>query len=108
MAMTLWAGWNSLSVEKSCGTNPDTKESFIIFAHASREKVFAYEPYMLISQVITKEGEEGFSEDEIFSIEEIRYTDKEKCGGYGPVSIKMKTGEIRTVDFTGIEGSLFL
>ena len=108
MAMTVWGGWNSLSVEKSCGTNPDTKESFIIFAHASREKVFGYEPYILISQVITKEGEKGFSEDEIFSIEEIRYTDKEKCGGYGPVSIKMKTGEIRTVDFTGIEGSLSL
>ena len=108
MAMTVWGGWNDLSVEKSSGTNPDTKESFIIFAHAHREKIFAYEPYILISQVITREGEEGFSDDEVFSIAEIRYTDKDCCGGYGPVRLKLKTGETREVDFSCIEGKLYL
>ena len=80
----------------------------LVFAHASREKLFAYEPYILISQVITKEGDEGFTDDEIFSIADIGYTDKEECGGYGPVSIKMKKGESYTVDFYGIEGNLLL
>lgn len=108
MAMTVFAGWDDLKVEKSKGTNPDTSESFIVFAHAFREKLFAYEPYILISQVITKEGDEGFTDDEIFSIADIGYTDKEECGGYGPVSIKMKKGESYTVDFCGIEGNLLL
>ena len=108
MAMTVWGGWNDLSAEKSCGTNPDTSVSFIIFAHASRERIFAYEPYVLISQVITKEGDEGFTDDEIFSIDEIQYTDSECCGGYGPVTIRMKNGKSYAVDFSGIEGSLMM
>lgn len=108
MAMTVFGGWNDLSVERSSGTNPDTAESFIIFAHASRKKVFSYDPYILISQVITREGEDGFCEDDVFSIDEISYTDKGQCGGYGPVSIKMRTGEIRLIDFSGIEGKLML
>ena len=108
MAMTVYSGWGDLSVQKSTCTNPDTKESFVIFAHALREKVFAYEPYILISQVITKEGDEGFSEDEIFSIAEIKYKDKEQCGGYGPVEIKLKSGDEKVVDFSLIEGRLSL
>ena len=106
MAMTIWGGWNDLSVEKSHGTSADTGESFIIFAHASREKVFSYDPYILISQVITKEGVEGFSDDEIFSIAGISYTDVQQCGGFGPVSIRMKNGREYEVDFAGIEGKL--
>ena len=106
MAMTIWGGWNDLSIEKSHGTSADTEESFIIFAHASREKVFSYDPYILISQVITKEGDEGFSDDEVFSIAGISYTDAQQCGGFGPVSIRMKNGREYEVDFAGIEGKL--
>lgn len=106
MAMTIWGGWNDLSVDKSHGTSADTGESFIIFAHASREKVFSYDPYILISQVITKEGDEGFCDDEVFSIAGISYTDSQNCGGFGPVSIRMKNGREYEVDFTGIEGKL--
>lgn len=105
MAMTVSGGWDDLSVERSSGTNPDTAESYIIFAHASRKKVFSYDPYILISQVITKEGEEGFTEDDVFSIDEISYTDKEQCGGYGPVSIKMRTGEIPVLISAESKGS---
>ena len=105
MAMTVFGGWDDLSVERSSGTNPDTAESFIIFAHASRKKVFSYDPYILISQVITREGEDGFGEDDVFSIDEISYTDKEQCGGYGPVSIKMRTGEIPVLISAESKGS---
>ena len=108
MAMTIFGGWDELKVEKSSGTNPDTSESFIIFAHASRERLFAYEPYVLISQVITKEGDVDFTDDEIFSIEKIDYTDKERCGGYGPVTISLKNGKIYTVDFNGMDGNLMV
>ena len=109
MAMTIFGnGWDGLSVERSSGTNPDTAESFIIFAHASRQKVFGYDPYILISQVITKEGDEGFDPDEIFSIGNISYSDKERCGGYGPVTIDMKSGQSYSIDFSKIEGTLLL
>ncbi len=109
MAMTIFGnGWDGLSVERSSGTNPDTAESFIIFAHASRQKVFGYDPYILISQVITKERDEGFDPDEIFSIGNISYSDKERCGGYGPVTIDMKSGQSYSIDFSKIEGTLLL
>ena len=106
MAMTIFSGWNDLSVEKSTGTNPDTAESFIIFAHASRKRIFAYEPYILISQILTKDGDEGFADDEVFSIASIDFCDKEKCGGYGPVAIHMNNGKRYIIDFNGIEGRL--
>ena len=108
MAMTVFGGWDDQFVEKSSGTNPDTQESYIIFSHAARERVFSYDPYILISQVITKEGDEGFEEDEVFSIDKIRYSDNEKCGGYGPVSITMKNGTRYSIDFSGIDGRLML
>ena len=107
MAMTIFSGWSELFVEKCHGTDPDTEESFVIFAHTAREKIFAYEPYILISQVLTKDGED-FTDDEIFSIASIDFSDREGCGGYGPVEIHMKTGVSRTIDFSGIEGHLLI
>ncbi len=63
---------------------------------------------MLISQVITKESHEEFGEEEIFPIAEVLYTDPEGCGSHGPVTLKMKDGSVRTVDFAEIEGKLML
>ena len=40
----------------------------------------------------------------IFPIERIEYTDPQGCGGYGPVKIQLKSGEVRVIDFYGIEG----
>ena len=58
--------------------------------------------------MITKEGDEGFDPDEIFSIGNISYSDREECGGYGPVTIDMKSGQSYSIDFSEIEGSLQL
>ena len=71
-----------------------------------QEKKYGYQPYVLISQVITKESLEDFTDDEIFPIEKVHYTDTKKCGGYGPVTITLKDGTTRTIDFEGIEGQL--
>lgn len=106
MAMTIFAGWEDLSVTESEKTNPDSDKSYIITAKMKREKLYGYEPFVLISQVITRESFEEFTEDEIFSIKEIAYADKEQCGGYGPVIITMKDGRVMTVDYLGIEGHL--
>ncbi len=62
----------------------------------------------MVSQVITKESLEDFTEDEIFPIETIAYTDKEKCGGYGPVTIILQDGNKKVIEFEGIEGNLVL
>lgn len=108
LAMTLYDGWDAIDVMHSEGTNPDSRRSIVIYGTLKRMKQYGYEPYILISQVITKESLEDFSEEEIFPISSVLYTDKEQCGGYGPVSIVLKNGEKRTVSFEGIEGGLQL
>ena len=109
MAMTIYDGWEELSLVHSTGTNPDSEKSIVLYAAMTRKKQYnGLEPYVLISQVITKESHEDFTEDEIFPIEEVIYTDKDACGSYGPVTIQMKDGSVKTVEFEGIEGGLML
>ena len=106
LAMTIFDGWDSLEIQRSTGTNPDSDQSIVLVAKTRREKLYGYEKYCLISQVITKESHEDFSEEELFPIREIQYTDKENCGGYGPIRIHLISGSIRTVDYTAMEGRL--
>ncbi|MDE5823193.1 MAG: hypothetical protein K2H91_00690, partial [Lachnospiraceae bacterium] len=67
-----------------------------------------YEQAILVSQVITKEDLTDFTNDELFPIQKITYTDPQSKGGYGPVTVTHKDGMIRTIDFDGIEGQLML
>ena len=108
MAMTVYDGWKELSLVYSVGTNPESERSIIIYAATDRQEQYGYENYILISQVITQESHEDFTEEELFPIKEIVYTDAENCGGYGPVVIRMKDGSERTIDFDGIEGKMSL
>ena len=108
MAMTIYDGWDEISVIHSTGTNPDSENSIVIFGKLTRKKQYGYEPYIMISQVITKESLEDFSDEEIFPIKAVEYTDAQKCGGYGPVNVIMKDGSMRTADFEKIEGNLQL
>ncbi len=108
LAMTIYDGWDSLDLIHSEGTNPDSDKSIVIYGKTSRNKLYGYEQFVLISQVITKESLEDFTEDELFPIKEIVYTDKEKRGGYGPVDIILKNGNTKTIDYEGIEGNLQL
>ena len=106
--MTIYDGWDDIDVIFSKGTNPDSKESVIVYAKTARHKQYGYEPFLLISQVITKESLEDFTDDELFPVSEIIYTDKEKKGGYGPTEIVMKNGTKKTIVFEGMEGNLQL
>lgn len=108
LAMTIYDGWDGLDVIHSRGTNPDSERSMVVYAFLSRKKQYGYEPYVLISQVITKESLEDFSEEELFPISSVTYTDVKQCGGYGPVTIALKNGETRVIEFEGIEGNLQL
>lgn len=108
LAMTVYDGWDEISFVRSQGTNPDSENSIVVYGKRTRQKQYGYEPYIMISQVITKESLEDFAEEEIFPIRSVEYSDKEKCGGYGPVMIRLKSGTRRTIDFDRIEGNLQL
>ena len=108
LAMTIYDGWDELDMVHSTGTNPDSEKSIIVYARTSRKKQYGYENFILISQVITKESHADFEADELFPIESIVYTDKEQCGGYGPVTINLKNGTKREISFDGMEGCLQL
>lgn len=108
LAMTIYDGWDEIFCMHSTGTNPDSEKSYVVYASLSRKKQYGYEPYVLISQVITRESWEDFTEEELFPIGEVRYTDPQGCGGYGPVVIVLKDGTEKTVEFEGIEGNLQL
>jgi hypothetical protein len=108
LAMTIYDGWDEINFLHSIGTNPDSEKSIVVYGKLTREKKYGYEPYVLISQVITKESLEDFTEEEIFPIQSIVYTDKEKYGGFGPVHIIMKDKSEKVIDFLGMEGNLQL
>lgn len=109
LAMTVYDGWDGLRVRKSVNTNPDSEKSLIVYGVAKREKQYgSNETYMLISQVITKESEEDFTEEEVFPVQDICYSDQMGTGGYGTVSILMKNGEEKKICFENMEGSLLL
>lgn len=107
--MTIYDGWEEISLLHSRGTNPDSDHSIVVYASMSRRKQYGgFEPYVLISQVITREDWEEFSEDDLFPVKEVLYTDPEGCGSYGPVTVRLKDGSEKTVDYEGMEGRLML
>ena len=81
----------------------------MVFASMERRQHYGgFEPYVLISQVLTKESWEDFTQEELFPIGQVLYTDPEGTGSFGPVTLKMKDGSARTIDFEGMEGRLSL
>ncbi|MGB4660690.1 MAG: hypothetical protein WBI07_16065, partial [Mobilitalea sp.] len=109
LAMTIYDGWETIDLENSIGTNPDSDQSIILYARTeSRKQYGAYEPYVLISQVITKENHTDFLEEEIFPVRTISYEDTSSTGAYGDIVIELKTGKTKIINFEGIEASLLL
>lgn len=108
LAMTIYHGWDRIDFLRSKGTNPDSERSIIVYASTARHTHYENGPYVLISQVITKESLEDFQMDEIFPIRQVDYTDPEGWGGYGPVTLNFCDGHRCMVDFGGIEGALQL
>ena len=109
MAMTVYDGWDELGYVHSTDTNPDSKKSLVIYASAEKKKQYGgNESYVMISQTITKESLEDFTDEEIFPIASIAYTDEMSCGCFGPVKIILKSGVEKVIGFDGIEGMLMI
>lgn len=107
LAFTVFAGFSEIGCLKSRGTNPDSEQSLVPFAWGTlRRQYDGCEPYVFVSQTLTKESHEDFSEDEIFSVEKIAYTDAAGCGTYGPVVLYMRDGSEKRIDYNGMEGRL--
>jgi hypothetical protein len=112
LAMTVYDGWEGLSIARGEGLNPDSGKSVVVYAKALRRKQYGNGPYIMVSQVITKESREpggtveDFSEREIFPISQIGYEDRERAGGHGTVTVYLTDGGSKRVDFSGIEGNL--
>lgn len=109
LAMTIYDGWDFIDLVNSTGSNPDSEKSIVVYAGARRNKQYGgHEKYIMISQVLTKESHEDFTEDELFPLKSISYTDAQQCGCFGPVRLEFKNGTVKTVDYTELEGKLSL
>ena len=107
--MTIYDGWDMLELIRSTGTNPDSEHSIVVYGVTERKKQYgAYEFYTMISQVITKENHEDFTEEELFPIKEIRYGDSSGTGAYGTVTVCMKDGTEKHINFEELEAGLSL
>lgn len=106
LAMTVYDGWERLDIRHSQGTNPDSERSIIVYGATARRELYRNSPYILISQVITRESREDFTADEIFPIRSITYSDPRNWGSFGPIVLAMKNGQQHVVDFGGLEGCL--
>lgn len=109
LAMTIWDGWQEIRMVHSRGTNPDSEASVVAYAVGELTKQYdASEPYLFLSQVITREDGEDFTEEDLFPIVRIEYTDQGKTGAYGPVRIFLRNGAQYMINYNGIEGRLLL
>ena len=107
MVQTLYDGWDTIGILYSRGSNPDSEKSIVLYLRAESRNLYdARQPYVLISQLITKESHEDFTQEEIFPIKEVIYADPFGTGATGPVRILLKNGEERIVDYDGLEGRL--
>ncbi len=112
MAMTCYRGWENMDLVHSTGTNPDSRDSIVVYASmTSRKQYGSSEPYLLISQVITAEtpvrnGEKCvFTDEELFPVREIIYEDVPRTGAYGTTTICLKNGDVKKINFEGLEAA---
>ena len=104
MAMTIYDGFDSIDIKKSTATNPDSTNSIIIYATGLRKKLYGgFAKKILISQVITKEDHTDFTDEDLFAITDIKYTDQKNCGAYGDIILTLNDGSTKTINFNGIE-----
>lgn len=109
LAMTIYDGWQSIDYLTSTGTNPDSENSIVVYTKTQFLKQYGGgEPYVMISQVLTRESHEDFTQEELFPIQEIQYEDPMRNGSFGTITLVWKDGTLRKVDFEGIEGRLLL
>ncbi len=108
LAFTVY-GPAELGYVKSKDTNPDSQDSLIAYAKWTFAKQYGGdEPYLMISQTLTREDHEDFTDEELFPIALMKYTDPGQTGAYGKIESVLKDGTRRIIDFDQIEARLSL
>lgn len=105
-AMVAYSGFDELKWERRYGMNAVTEESVLIYGISQRTRYYEYSPYLMISAVLTKRDDSEWTDDELFPAAEIAMEDLQRCGGYGPVRIRLKDGAEYEVSYEGMEGTL--
>ena len=108
LALVTYTAWESVETKERRGVNPAAENSILAYGKLRREKMYGYEPYVMISAVLSRNDDGEWEEDELFPVREITFTDEEQCGGYGPVTLLMKDGRTVVVDYEGLEGHLMI
>ena len=108
VALTIYGGFENIAEKERTGVNPAAERSRLLYGVSRRDGWYAYRPYVMVSAVLTKRGGESWTDEELFPICSIAYTDPEGCGGYGPVTLCLKDGRTVTVDYEGMEGRLMI
>lgn len=106
VAMVTYMGFEEIDMESRKEVNPVTESSRLVYGISRKQKYYEYSPYLMISGILTKQDGSGWTDDELFPVQEIQTTDPRQCGGYGPVRILLKDGKEYVVDYEGIEGRL--
>lgn len=109
MAMTIYDGWESLSVVPSHDTNPDSVESIVLVGKTEYKRHYdAEEPHVLLSQVLTRDDMDDFMKEDLFPLEAVEYEDVYHSGAYGKVWLRLKNGEKKILDYSGMERNMSL
>ena len=116
LAFTIYTGFDSLDIIKSAGTNPDSKNSVVPYAKGTLIGQYdSSEDYAFISQTISCDRINAFSEDEIFPIKEICLYNlfvpegkKPLIGAAEYADVVLKNGTAKHIDFAGIESRMTL
>lgn len=108
LAFTVCGGWDEIAYVKSTGTNPDSGHSIVVYATARRVKEYGYENYLLLSQTLTRESHDDFTDDEIFPLKRVEAEDERNFSAYGKTVLTFKDGTKKTLDFSLIESTLLL
>ena len=103
MAMTVFDGWDALDAEYLEGTNPESRKSVLLTARFRPDGPCTARRRFFLSQVISKDSEEPFTEDELFPVRDIRY-DPDGSG----CTLLLADGRQIPVSFEGINGRLSL
>lgn len=106
LALTIYGGWESLAVKRRESVNPLGKASFLIYGKLKRDRDYEYGPCVMIASVLTRSDDRPWSQEELFPVERVTYTDEDGYGAYGPVTLHMRDGRVMTVDYEGLEGRL--
>jgi len=108
MAMTVYNGFTDIDIVHSTGTNPDSENSIVIYGIADFNNQYdSSESYIMVSQVLTRDTEVPFTEDDVFMIKKITNSDKAATGSYGDTVVELKNST-KVINFEQIESQLML